>query len=190
MSAEMTNQTKKTSAKQGRGHASAHNGTTAPEMEADVANTVRQQELGNAATSPGPRRLSFSGDPQAESSVAAAIASADATGDPSLRPWTDAQVAPHARTTAIGAGLAALRARRTPEETALVREVSARITTYRETHGLSQSALATRLDMPQPALARLEMGLDTPTFDTLANLARVLGTTFAIEVTPEGIRLQ
>ena len=44
--------------------------------------------------------------------------------------------------------------------------------------------------MPQPNLARLELGLHTPTLETLARLARELDMTFAIEITPRGIRLR
>lgn len=133
-------------------------------------------------------RLSFLGDPEGEASVASALAEAEAMGDRSLRPWMEGD--PPRRTVAVGSGLAALRARRSPEKTALAREVSRRITTYRERHRLSQRALAERLGMPQPNLARLELGLHTPTFETLARLARTLNLTFAIEITPNGIRLQ
>lgn len=133
------------------------------------------------------RVLSASGDPEAESAVASALAEAERTGDPSLRPHMDGD--PPLRTVAVGPGLAALRERRTSEEKALVREVSARITEYRETHGLSQRAFAERLGMPQPNLARLELGLHTPSLETLARLARAMDTTFGIEITPKGIRL-
>lgn len=132
-------------------------------------------------------RLSFSGDPEDEASVASTLAEAEATGGRSPRPWREGD--PPLRTVAVGPGLAALRARRSPEETALAREVSRRITAYREAHRLSQRALAERLGMPQPNLARLELGLHTPTLETLARLARTLGMTFAIEITPDGIRL-
>src|SRR5688572_15884725 len=68
------------------------------------------------------KRLSFSGDPEGEASVASALAEAGATGDRSLRPWMEGD--PPLRTIAVGPGLVALRARRSPEETALTREVS------------------------------------------------------------------
>jgi DNA-binding XRE family transcriptional regulator len=132
-------------------------------------------------------RLSFTGDPEDEASVASALAEAESRGDLSLRPWMEGD--PPRRTVGVGAGIRALRARRSPEETALVREVSQRITRYREAHRLSQRALAERLGMPQPDLARLELGLHTPTLETLARLARAMETTFAIEITPQGIRL-
>lgn len=44
------------------------------------------------------------------------------------------------------------------ERTALARAVAARVIAYRAEHGLSQTALAGRLGMTQPALARLESG--------------------------------
>ena len=139
--------------------------------------------------------LSFSGDPEAEASVASAIAAADAdeaAGRPSYRPMTDADEArlrdvPPLR---IGPRLQALRASRSPAEWALVNEVSDRITEYRVTHRLSQRALAEQLGMPQPNLARLELGLHTPSLETLSRLARGLGVRFAIEISPEGMRLR
>lgn len=133
-------------------------------------------------------RLSFTGDPQDEASVASALAEAEATGDPSLRPLMEGD-SPR-RLVAIGPALAALRASRSPEETALVRHVADCITAHRERHHLPQRMLAERLGMPQPNLARLELGLHTPTLETLARLAKGLNMTFAIEITPDGIRLQ
>ena len=133
-------------------------------------------------------RLSFSGDPESEASVASALAEAEATGGRSPRPWQEGD--PPLRTVAVGPGIKALRARRSPEEAALAREVARRITAFREAHQLSQRALAERLGMPQPNLARLELGLHTPTLETLARLARELHMTFAIEITPRGIRLR
>jgi ribosome-binding protein aMBF1 (putative translation factor) len=134
------------------------------------------------------QRLSFTGDPEDEASVASALAEAEAAGDRSVKPGMEGDPSP--RTVAVGPGIKALRARRSPDEMALIRDVSRRITEYREAHGLSQRALAQQLGMPQPNLARLELGLHAPTLDTLARLARTLGMSFAIEITPDGIRLQ
>ncbi len=136
--------------------------------------------------------LSFSGDPEAEASIASAIKAADeaeAAGLPSYRPWTE-EVAARSRTVRIGPGLRKLRESRSPDEGALVFEVGDRITAYRGKHRLSQRALAEKLEMPQPDLAHLENGMHTPTLETLARLARGMGITFSIEVTPEGMRLQ
>ena len=134
------------------------------------------------------RPHSFSGDAEGEASVASAWVEFERTGDRSLKPRTEDD--PPVRVVAVGPGIAALRAKRSREEAALVREVSARITAYREAHGLSQRKLAERLGMPQPNLARLELGLHTPTLETLARLAKAMDTTFSIEVTPKGIRLR
>lgn len=55
---------------------------------------------------------------------------------------------------------------------------------YRTEHGLSQRALAKKLGMTQPQLARLEAGEHNPTIDTLARLAQTLDIEFAIDVHP------
>jgi len=68
--------------------------------------------------------------------------------------------------------------------TAGARAVALKVLTYRTEHGLSQRALATKLDMTQPQLARLEAGEHNPTIDTLARLAQTLDIEFAIDVHP------
>jgi len=50
---------------------------------------------------------------------------------------------------------------------------------------LSQSALARRLGMQQPAIASLEAGDHQPSLATLARLAAGLGIEFHIDITPE-----
>lgn len=75
------------------------------------------------------------------------------------------------------------------ERTALAREVVLRITTYRAVHGLSQAALARKLGMQQPAIARLEAGVHEPTFSTLQRLARHLGMEFHITIAPDADRI-
>lgn len=147
----------------------------------DSPDTVAAPEPG------GDGRLSYTGDPVDEASVASALAEA-AMGGQTPQPWRNDGLP--RQTIALGPGLAAMRARRSTEELALVREVAQRIVVYRETHQLSLRDLADQLGMPQPNLARLELGLHTPTLETLARLARILGITFAIEITPAGIRLQ
>jgi len=52
--------------------------------------------------------------------------------------------------------------RREWERTALARAVAVRVIAYRAVHGLSQTALAGRLKMTQPAIARLESGSSSP----------------------------
>jgi hypothetical protein len=165
----------------------------------DVTNqTKNEPQRSNARRSPREQskparqweRLSFTGDPDAESSVGSAIAAAEAAGDLSIRPWTDDETASRAQVVAIGPQLTAIRTRRTAEEAALTREISRCITDYREAHHLSQRELASKLDLPQPILARLELGLDPPTLENLATLSRGLGVTFDIQITPNGIRLR
>lgn len=150
--------------------------------------STRDAHQEETAPPAGWERLSFTGDPEDEASVASALAETEATGDLSLKPELGRDSP--GRTVGVGPGLTALQTRRSPEETALVREVSRRITAYREAHRLPQRALAERLGMPQSSLARLELGLHTPTLETLARVAHALGTTFFIEVTPEGVRLR
>lgn len=70
------------------------------------------------------------------------------------------------------------------DRTAVARAVALKVLTYRTDHGLSQRALAKKLDMTQPQLARLEAGEHNPTIDTLARLAQTLDIEFAIDVHP------
>ena len=75
------------------------------------------------------------------------------------------------------------------ERTALARAVALEVTRYRAAHNLSQRALAVRLAMKQPAIARLESGDVNPTIDTLLRLSRELGLTFHVDITPQGLDL-
>ncbi len=70
------------------------------------------------------------------------------------------------------------------DRTAVARAVALKVLTYRTDHGLSQRALAKKLNMTQPQLARLEAGEHNPTIDTLARLAQTLDLEFAIDVHP------
>ncbi len=72
------------------------------------------------------------------------------------------------------------------ERTALARELSLAVVRYRAEHGLSQRALAAKLGVRQPQISRLEDGETTPTLDTLANVARVLGLNVRLEVSASG----
>jgi ribosome-binding protein aMBF1 (putative translation factor) len=175
-------------ATQSRGTEADHGGIA--DIKDDKLSGVGEVPRGEPAAESAPawQRLSFTGDPEDEASVASALAEAEATGGQSPRPRQEGD--PPLRTVVVGPGIKALRARRPADETALAREVSRRITAYREAHRLPQRALAERLGMPQSNLARLELGLHTPTLETLARLARELDMTFAIEITPRGIRLQ
>ena len=61
------------------------------------------------------------------------------------------------------------------ERTALARAVAVKVIAYRAKHGVSQTVLARRLGMSQPAIARLESGEHNPTFPTLLRLSKTLG---------------
>jgi transcriptional regulator with XRE-family HTH domain len=76
--------------------------------------------------------------------------------------------------------------RREWERTALARAVAVKVIAYRAEHGLSQTALAGRLKMSQPAVARLESGEHNPTFPTLMRLSDALGIELAIDIAPTG----
>lgn len=71
------------------------------------------------------------------------------------------------------------------EATALARLVANCLVSFRAEHGLSQTALAQRLDMKQPAVARLETGEHNPSLETLARISTALGVEFAIAVSPK-----
>jgi DNA-binding XRE family transcriptional regulator len=70
------------------------------------------------------------------------------------------------------------------ERTALARAVALRLTTYRAEHGLTQTQLARKLGMKQPAVARLEMGEQSPKIDTLVRIAEALGIEFMVNIKP------
>jgi transcriptional regulator with XRE-family HTH domain len=71
----------------------------------------------------------------------------------------------------------------------VARAVASRLVEYRVEHALSQAAVARRLGMKQPAVARLEAGGHNPSFDTLARLSSVLGIEFHIVVTAAGVAI-
>jgi ribosome-binding protein aMBF1 (putative translation factor) len=80
--------------------------------------------------------------------------------------------------------------RREYERTAFAHAVAARITEYRATRGLSQSALARQLGMKQPAIARLEAGDHEPSLTTLSRIAHGLAIEFHIDITPSRLELR
>jgi ribosome-binding protein aMBF1 (putative translation factor) len=75
------------------------------------------------------------------------------------------------------------------ERTAVARAVALRVIEYRAQHEISQTELARRLGMKQPAIARLEAGEHNPSFETLSRLSRTLGIEFHIAVTPHGVAI-
>ncbi len=72
------------------------------------------------------------------------------------------------------------------QRTALARAVAIAVLRYRAEHGLSQRALAMHLGMPQPHVARLELGEHNPSVDMLQRLAQGLGQCFVVAVAPAG----
>ncbi len=80
--------------------------------------------------------------------------------------------------------------RREYDRTAFANAVAIRVIGYRVEHGLSQSALARKLGIRQPTVARLEAGEHEPSLGTLARLARGLGIDFSIEITPHTLGLR
>jgi ribosome-binding protein aMBF1 (putative translation factor) len=75
------------------------------------------------------------------------------------------------------------------QETELADQVATLLIAYRAKHGLSQTELARRLGIRQPAVARLEAGEHTPSFRTLARLAAVLEVEFNLRITSDGFQL-
>jgi ribosome-binding protein aMBF1 (putative translation factor) len=76
--------------------------------------------------------------------------------------------------------------RREWERTALARAIAVKVIAYRAEHDLSQTALAKRLKMSQPAVARLESGEHNPTFPMLLRISDALGVELTIDITPTG----
>lgn len=70
------------------------------------------------------------------------------------------------------------------ERTALARAIASKVVAYRVEHGLSQRALAARLGMKQPAIARLEGGQHNPSLDTLFRLVRTLDIEIVVDLVP------
>jgi transcriptional regulator with XRE-family HTH domain len=62
--------------------------------------------------------------------------------------------------------------------------VGSAVRSARKHAGLSQVELAERTGMTQPAIARLERGLVSPTVMTLDRVARALGTELVVDFEP------
>jgi len=73
--------------------------------------------------------------------------------------------------------------------TAVANQLAILVIGYRVEHGLTQTALARKLGVKQPAVARLEAGDHEPTVATLARLSRQLGITLRLEVAPGSVVL-
>lgn len=72
------------------------------------------------------------------------------------------------------------------ERTAPARALALRLVAYRSEHGLSQTALARKLGVSQPAVARMETGEHLPTLQSLAQIADALDIEVLIDITPAG----
>lgn len=70
------------------------------------------------------------------------------------------------------------------ERTGLARAIAVAVVQFRTDRGLSQRALASKLGMTQPQVARLESGDVNPSMDTLVRVASGLGIELNISVTP------
>jgi transcriptional regulator with XRE-family HTH domain len=64
------------------------------------------------------------------------------------------------------------------------RELATALLRYRAEHGLSQRALAKKLGVSQPRVAKLESAEHNPDLDTIINAVRQLGVEFVIDVAP------
>lgn len=72
--------------------------------------------------------------------------------------------------------------RREWERTTSARALAVWLVRYRSEHGLSQRALAERVGMKQPVIARLESGETEPKLSTLLRLAEALQTPIDLEL--------
>lgn len=70
------------------------------------------------------------------------------------------------------------------KKSAFARAVALRVLQYRASEGITQTRLATQLGMQQSAVARLELGEVTPSFDTLVRLAERLDIELLIDINP------
>ena len=73
--------------------------------------------------------------------------------------------------------------------TSVANQLAILIIRYRVERGLTQTSLARRLGIQQPAVARLEAGDHEPSVATLARLANRLGITLRLDVKPESVVL-
>jgi DNA-binding XRE family transcriptional regulator len=76
--------------------------------------------------------------------------------------------------------------RRAWERTALARAVAVKVIGHRAEHGLSQTSLAKRLGISQPAVARLESGEHNPAFPALLCICAALRIELLIDTAPAG----
>lgn len=70
------------------------------------------------------------------------------------------------------------------ERLTLARAVSTCLATYRATHKLTQRAMAAKLGIRQPQVARLESGEHEPDLKTLRMLSAALDVEFLVDIAP------
>jgi len=68
--------------------------------------------------------------------------------------------------------------------TTVARSLAMHVLAYRTANDLSQRAMASRLNMSQPQVARLEAGVHNPAIETLQRVADVIGAEFDLRVPP------
>lgn len=71
---------------------------------------------------------------------------------------------------------------------ALAREIAAELVRFRSQNDLSQRALAERIGVSQPRVAKLESGEHNPDVDTLVSISRATGLEFVIDIAPSDRR--
>lgn len=76
---------------------------------------------------------------------------------------------------------------RAPE---VAEQLGSAIVAYRAAHRVTQKQLARTLALHQSQIARLEAGQHTPSLETLVRVARHLGLSPTLTVTPEGASLR
>jgi DNA-binding XRE family transcriptional regulator len=74
--------------------------------------------------------------------------------------------------------------RREWQRLAPARQFAAMLIEYRADHALSQRALAEKLGVSQPRVARMESGEQNPDVDTIIATVDTLGTEFVLDVAP------
>ncbi len=67
---------------------------------------------------------------------------------------------------------------------AFARHVAVELIRYRAEHGLSQGALAKRLELSQPRVAKLESGEYNPRIETIIDITRTTSIEFAFDSAP------
>ena len=74
--------------------------------------------------------------------------------------------------------------------TVVANQLAILVIQYRVDHDLTQTALARKLGLSQPAVARLEAGDHEPSVATLMRLARHLGITLRLQLSGDSAELE